>query len=228
MSCKNLVWRLKYDSPNLNLFFNICLLQTVEHHCSFSVLFCSIFSYLCRVLYQLSTAPPTSICQTLAHCHSFSLCLHWFFYVLTSLTGMGYGIESWETVCWIENMTYLPTHFHQLTHVPCHVIFSLVNLFLLTLLSKLKKSILIWHRAITLACSDTFGSFVNTIIILIIIGMPYTVQPLITYCIHDKSHSFDLSCLWTLMRLHDTPLHHSFPPGKWKTKTFPEDMYQVH
>lgn len=56
---------------------------------------------------------------------------------------MGYEIESWETLCWIGNMTYLPTHFHQLTHVPCHVIFSLVNLFLLTLLSKLKKSILI-------------------------------------------------------------------------------------
>lgn len=116
------------------------------------------FALLCHtsVGFPISSAQllPPGLSQTLVHCYPLSLCVHRFLGMLNPLTSPGTESEKWDMLCWVGNMTYLPTHSHKLSHVSCRVICSLVDLFQPT--HRAFKYTEIIHanlsHAITLAC----------------------------------------------------------------------------
>lgn len=131
-------WRLHDDFMSPMLFFNgirfgfRCLLQILQSlYCCIAVLW-PIFPT--SVEFSISSAQllPPVMFPTLVQHHPLSLCLHWFLCVPSSPTTTGNGSAKWDGVCRVGNMTYLPTHSHQLSHVSCRVTSSLGDLFHLT------------------------------------------------------------------------------------------------
>lgn len=125
--------RIKLLNPML-ICDSVACHMTTDHRAIVALLLC--FGLLLRISVAFSISStqllPPVIFQTLVHYHPLSLCCHWFLCVLTSLTSPRTESKKWDMLCWVGNMTYLPTHSDKLSHVSCRVIFSLVDLFHLT------------------------------------------------------------------------------------------------